>query len=386
MIRQVAVLGATGAIGSGALDVIRSQPHRYRARVLAAHRDVDALAKLCSIHRPDLAVIADASLEAALARRLVSAGVLCDIAGGPEALVQAAASASCDTAVIEIAGFAGIEVALAAARTGKRLLLGNQETAVMAGPLLHQALTKGGGVLIPLAPELHAAFLTLAHVQPGRIPQRLLLAGTGGPFYGQRRSQLMAVIPEQLDAVTSGGVRAALDIACLMRHGLQLIAAHSVLHAAPSRIEAAIQPQGQVHALLEYADGSPEAQRGDSDRQATLAQALAWPASLAAKEAPQHTPAEPPEIEPPDTASFRCLALAYQALRAGGDASTILNAAYDVAAEAFLAGALPFLSIADLVEQVLMELPPMPVVDIQTLSERERAAQGAARRVLRNAC
>jgi 1-deoxy-D-xylulose-5-phosphate reductoisomerase len=143
VIRQVAVLGATGAIGSGALDVIRSQPHRYRARVLAAHRDVDALAKLCSIHRPDLAVIADASLEAALARRLVSAGVLCDIAGGPEALVQAAASASCDTAVIEIAGFAGIEVALAAARTGKRLLLGNQETAVMAGPLLHQALTKG---------------------------------------------------------------------------------------------------------------------------------------------------------------------------------------------------------------------------------------------------
>ncbi|MBE1161633.1 1-deoxy-D-xylulose-5-phosphate reductoisomerase [Dyella acidiphila] len=383
--RQVAVLGATGAIGSSALKLIHGHPERYRARVLTAYRDVDALAAQCVRHRPELAVIADPALEGALARRLAAAGVTCDIASGPGALAASAASGGCDTVIVGIAGSSGIEASLAAARSGKHLLLGNRESAVVAGPLLRQALDQGGGGLIPLQSELFAAFVGFGEAAPGSRPERLVLAGAGGPLAGLSRAQLVRVTPAQLG--TSRNPRelgAAVGAACLMRDGLLAIAAKALLRDAPDRIEAMIQPQAQTHVRIEYDDGQLRIQPGAAMLPEVLARALAWPASA---ETAVNTPdATAPAIEQPDLASFRCLALAYHAMRAGGDAATILNAAYEVAVEAFLAGSLSLPSVADLVEQILMELPPMPVVDTQTLSERDRAARGAARRVLRNAC
>lgn len=385
MIRQVAVFGATGSIGRSALELIHRHPDRHRASVLTAYRDVEALAKLCALHRPDLAIVADPALEAELARRLAAAGVRCEIASGPEAMALEAASARCDTVVTAITGLAAMEVTLAAARTSKRVLQADWESGAVAGPLLRQALAEGGGEWIPLNPALHAACQCLPHGQASSDRARLVLVGPGGPLLGRHRAELMAVIPEQVCNPSDRAAprRAAVNSATLLDRGLQVIAAHNVFQLVPERIETLIHPQGQIYARVERSDGSMHVQAGHADRHSILAQALISPTCASPLECLSDAPTG---TEKPDMTTFRCLALAYQAARAGGDAPAILNAASEVAAEAFLAGALSFLSMADLIEQVLMELPPQAVVDIQTLHERDRAARTAARRVLRNAC
>ena len=197
---KVAVLGATGSIGGSTLDVIARHPQRFRATVLTAHRQVEALVDLCARHHPELAVIADPSLEAELARRLAAAGVRCEVAGGHAALTAAASGNLCDTVVAAIVGAAGLDSTLAAARTGKRLLLANKESIVMAGSLLLEAVALGGGALIPVDSEHNAIFQCL----PGGRPdlrrsgvRRLILTASGGPFRGRTRAELSGITPEQ---------------------------------------------------------------------------------------------------------------------------------------------------------------------------------------------
>jgi 1-deoxy-D-xylulose-5-phosphate reductoisomerase len=391
-VRQVAVFGATGSIGTNTLDVISRHPDRFRASVLVAHRHVEALTQLCARHRPNLAIVADKALEAELARRLTALGVRCDVASGHDAMTHAAASGLCDTVVAAIAGAAGLDSTLAAARTGKRLLLANKESIVMAGPLLLQALAEGGGELIPVDSEHNAIFQCL----PGGRPnlnrsgvKRLILTASGGPFRGCRRADLMTVTPEQACKHPHGVMdrKISVDSATLMNKGMAVIEAHHLFQVPPDRIDVLVHPQRLVHSLVEYVDGSILAQLGNPDMRTAISYALAWPDRIeAGVDTPDLTSHAPLAFEKPDLDTFRCVALAFQALRAGGDAPALLNAANAVAVEAFLAGSLPFLSIADVIEQVLIELPAQPVVDIQTLSERDRTAREAARQVLRNAC
>lgn len=390
--RNVAVLGATGSIGGNTLDVIARHPQRFRATVLTAHRQVEALAALCVQHRPELAVIADPALEAELARRLAAAGVRCEVASGPAALTAAAAGGLCDTVVAAIVGAAGLESTLAAARAGKRLLLANKESIVMAGPLLLQAVAAGGGALIPVDSEHNAIFQCL----PGGRPElresgvrRLVLTASGGPFRGRTRAELADVTPAQACKHPNWvmGRKISVDSATLMNKGLEVIEAHHLFGAAAEAIDVVVHPQSLVHSMVEYVDGSVLAQLGNPDMRTAIACALAWPERVETGVAPLDLAACPPlQFERPDLATFRCLALAFQALRAGGDAPAMLNAANEIAVEAFLAGALPFLSIADVVEAVLAELPAQAVVDVETLRERDRTARETARRVLRNAC
>jgi 1-deoxy-D-xylulose-5-phosphate reductoisomerase len=392
VLRQVAVLGATGSIGGSTLDVIARHPERFRASVLTAHSNVTALADLCVRHQPDLAVIADPALEAELARRLAAAGVRCDIASGHEAITAAAAGSLCDTVVAAIVGAAGLDSTLAAARTGKRLLLANKESIVMAGPLLLAALAEGGGELIPVDSEHNAIFQCLPGGRPPLASsgvRRLILTASGGPFRGRSRAELAGVTPEQACKHPNWvmGRKISVDSATLMNKGLEVIEAHHLFGASPDAIDVLVHPQSLVHSLVEYVDGSVLAQLGNPDMRTAIAHALAWPTRIEAGVSPLDLAASAPlAFEPPDLATFRCLALAFQALRAGGDAPAILNAANEVAVDAFLAGSLPFLGIADLVESVLTELPPQAVVDVQTLNERDRTARQAARRILRNAC
>lgn len=192
MTRNVAVLGATGSIGTNTLDVISRHPDRFRASVLAARHNVEALTELCARHRPDLVIIADTALEAELARRLAAHGVRCDVASGHDAITRAAASGLCDTVMAAMAGAAGLDSTLAAARAGKRLLLANKESLVMAGPLLLQALATGHGELIPVAPEHNAIFRCLLGDRPNLNQsgvRRLTLTASGGPFHGCRRAE-----------------------------------------------------------------------------------------------------------------------------------------------------------------------------------------------------
>ena len=391
-LRKVAVLGATGSIGGSTLDVIARHPERFRASVLTAHSNVAALSELCVRFQPDLAVIADPALEGELARRITAAGLRCDIASGHDAITAAVSGTLCDTVVAAIVGAAGLASTLAAARTGKRLLLANKESIVMAGPLLLQALAIGGGELIPVDSEHNAIFQCL----PGGRPnlgasgvKRLILTASGGPFRGRSRAELAGVTPEQACKHPNWvmGRKISVDSATLMNKGLEVIEAHHLFGASPDLIEVLVHPQSLVHSLVEYVDGSVLAQLGNPDMRTAIAHALAWPARIEAGVAPLDLAATAPlAFQPPDLVTFRCLALAFQALRAGGDAPAILNAANEVAVEAFLAGGLPFLAIADLVESVLTELPAQAVVDVQTLNERDRTAREAARRILRNAC
>ncbi len=389
---RVAVLGATGSIGGNTLDVIARHPQRFRASVLTAHRQVEALVALCVQHRPELAVIADPALEGELARRLHATGASCEVASGAAAVTEAAAGTLCDTVVAAIVGAAGLESTLAAARAGKRLLLANKESIVMAGPLLLQAVAAGGGALIPVDSEHNAIFQCLPGGRPDLAHsgvRRLLLTASGGPFRGRSRAQLADITPDQACKHPNWvmGRKISVDSATLMNKGLEVIEAHHLFGAAADAIEVLVHPQSLVHSMVEYVDGSVLAQLGNPDMRTAIACALAWPDRLEAGVAPLDLAAcAALQFEAPDLATFRCLALAFQALRAGGDAPALLNAANEVAVEAFLAGALPFLSIADVVEAVLAELPTQAVVDVQTLVERDGMAREAARRVLRNAC
>jgi 1-deoxy-D-xylulose-5-phosphate reductoisomerase len=389
---KVAVLGATGSIGGSTLDVIARHPQRFRATVLTAHRQVEALVDLCARHHPELAVIADPSLEAELARRLAAAGVRCEVAGGHAALTAAASGNLCDTVVAAIVGAAGLDSTLAAARTGKRLLLANKESIVMAGSLLLEAVALGGGALIPVDSEHNAIFQCL----PGGRPdlrrsgvRRLILTASGGPFRGRTRAELAGITPEQACKHPNWvmGRKISVDSATLMNKGLEVIEAHHLFGAPADAIEVVVHPQSLVHSMVEYVDGSVLAQLGNPDMRTAIAHALAWPERVdSGVPSLDLSACAPLQFEQPDLTTFRCLALAFQALRAGGDAPAVLNAANEVAVEAFLAGALPFLSIADVVEAVLAELPAQAVVDVGSLCERDRIARGAARRVLRNAC
>ncbi len=390
--KKVAVLGATGSIGGNTLDVIARHPERFRATVLTANRQVDALVALCVQHRPELAVIADPALEADLARRLAAAGVRCEVASGHDALTAAAAGSLCDTVVAAIVGAAGLDSTLAAALAGKHLLLANKEAIVMAGPLLLDAVASGGGALVPVDSEHNAIFQCL----PGGRPElgksgvrKLILTASGGPFRGFTRQQLASITPDQACKHPNWvmGRKISVDSATLMNKGLEVIEAHHLFGAPADIIEVVVHPQSLIHSMVEYVDGSVLAQLGNPDMRTAIAHALAWPERVEAGVAPLNLAAcAPLQFEPPDIDTFRCLGLAFDALRAGGDAPAVLNAANEVAVEAFLAGALPFLSIADLVETVLAELPAQAVVDVQTLAERDRLAREAARRVLRKAC
>jgi 1-deoxy-D-xylulose-5-phosphate reductoisomerase len=390
--KKVAVLGATGSIGGNTLDVIARHPQRFRASALTANRQVAALAELCVRHQPDLAVIADPALEAELSRRLAAAGVRCEVASGHQAITDAAAGTLCDTVVAAIVGAAGLDSTLAAAQAGKHLLLANKESIVMAGALLLEAVRVGGGALVPVDSEHNAVFQCL----PGGRPElarsgvrRLILTASGGPFRGRTRAELAGITPDQACKHPNWvmGRKISVDSATLMNKGLEVIEAHHLFGAPADAIDVLVHPQSLVHSMVEYVDGSVLAQLGNPDMRTAIAHALAWPERVESGVSPLDLVAcAPLAFEAPDLSTFRCLALAYQALRAGGDSPAILNAANEVAVEAFLAGALPFLSIADVVESVLTELPAQAVVDVGALCERDRIARAAARRVLQHAC
>ena len=385
---RIAVLGATGSIGASTLDVIARHPERFRASVLSAHRNVDALVELCVRFRPELAVIADPALEGELARRLAAASVRCEVASGHGALTAAASSTPCDTVVAAIVGAAGLDSTLAAARAGKRLLLANKESIVMAGPLLLAALDAGGGDLLPLDSEHHAVFQCL----PGGRPaleragvRRIVLTASGGPFRGRTRDELAAITPAMACAHPnwSRGRKISVDSATLMNKGLEVIEAHFLFGASAEQIDVVVHPQSIVHSLVEYRDGSVLAQLGNPDMRTAIAHALAWPERVdAGVRALDLVATGSLGFEAPDRATFACLDLAYAALRAGGTAPAILNAANEEAVAAFLDARLPFLAIADVVAGCLDRIAVDPVRDLDSLLDSDLTARRQAQRII----
>jgi 1-deoxy-D-xylulose-5-phosphate reductoisomerase len=387
--RCIAVLGATGSIGASALDVIARHPHRFRASVLAAHRKVDELVALCLRFKPDLAVIADAALETALRDKLAAAGLATRAAAGMQALNEAVSGELCDSVVAAIVGAAGLESTLAAARAGKRLLLANKESVVMAGPLLLDAVRAGGGEIVPVDSEHNAIFQCLPGGRPDLAQagvRRILLTASGGPFRGKKRADLAAITPDQACAHPkwSMGRKISVDSATLMNKGLEVIEAHWLFGAAPAQIEVVVHPQSLVHSLVEYADGSMLAQLGNPDMRTALALALAWPERIDAGVAPLDlVKSGALQFEAPDRDTFRCLDLAYRALAEGGTAPTVLNAANEIAVGAFLEGNLPFLAIPELIEATLDAISAEPVSGVEHLIHTDLTAREVAQRKMR---
>jgi 1-deoxy-D-xylulose-5-phosphate reductoisomerase len=376
--KRVAVLGATGSIGASALDVIARHPDRLHASVLAAGRQVDALVALCRTHRPRHAVIADATCYPALRDGLAAAGLSTQAHAGDEALDALVAGDACDMVVAAIVGAAGLPSTLAAARSGKRVLLANKESLVLAGELLMAAAHAHGATIVPVDSEHNAIFQCLPDAAARAGLQRILLTASGGPFRGRTRASLRDVTPAQAVAHPkwSMGPKISVDSATLMNKGLEVIEAHHLFGVDADRIRVLVHPQSLVHSLVEFVDGSTLAQLGLPDMRTALAVGFGWPERIASGvsglDLLQHGRLD---FEPPDLDAFPCLRLAFQALEAGGTAPAILNASNEVAVAAFLAGRIGFLDIPALVDNALAALPAGDAASLEVL----RAADLQAR-------
>ncbi|MCM2336007.1 MAG: 1-deoxy-D-xylulose-5-phosphate reductoisomerase [Pseudomonas sp.] len=384
--RRIAVLGATGSIGASALDVIARHPERLRATVLAAGRQVDALVALCARHRPEHAVIADPALLARLRDGLRAAGLATHAHAGDAALDALVAGDACDTVVAAIVGAAGLGSTLAAANAGKRLLLANKESLVLAGELLMATATRAGAAIVPIDSEHNAIFQCLpdAHAHAGL--QRIQLTASGGPFRGRQRAELAGVTPEQAVAHPkwSMGPKISVDSATLMNKGLEVIEAHHLFGLAPDRIGVLVHPQSLVHSLVEFVDGSTLAQLGLPDMRTALAVGFGWPERISSGVSALDLLAQGGRLdfEPPDLDAFPCLRLAFDALASGGTAPAVLNAANEVAVSAFLQRRIGFLAIPAVVEDALAALPAVPADSLDTLLAADADARRHAERRL----
>ncbi|MCR6626829.1 MAG: 1-deoxy-D-xylulose-5-phosphate reductoisomerase [Pseudoxanthomonas sp.] len=383
--RNVAVLGATGSIGASALDVIARHPDRYRASALAAGCNVEALLTLCIAHRPDHAVIADDTLYARLRDGLSDAGLATQPHAGMEALDTLVAAPDCDVVVAAIVGAAGLSSTLAAARAGKRLLLANKESLVLAGELVTDAADAAGAEIIPIDSEHNAIFQCLRSRQAQAEVKRIVLTASGGPFRGRSGADLAQVTREQAVAHPkwSMGPKISVDSATLMNKGLELIEAHHLFGVGRERLDVLVHPQSLVHSLVEFVDGSTLAQLGLPDMRTSLAVGLGWPARIDSGVGGLDLLKHPRlEFEAPDTEAFPCLRLAWDAMAAGGTAPAVLNAANEVAVSAFLQGRIGFLSIPALVEDALAALPAAPADSLEVLLAADAQARQLTERNL----
>ncbi|SFF29940.1 1-deoxy-D-xylulose 5-phosphate reductoisomerase [Fontimonas thermophila] len=354
------VLGATGTIGRNTLDVVRRNAQRIKVCALTAHRDVQGMLELCAEFRPLFAVLSDPAAARALQAQLAQSGLPTRVLAGPDALAEVASLPEAEQVMCAIVGAAGLLPTLSAVRAGKRVLIANKEPLVMAGSLLLAEAARCGATLIPIDSEHNAIFQCLpAGSRCGHAPagvRRLILTASGGPFRETPLEALDKVTPAQAVRHPNWvmGPKISVDSATMMNKGLELIEA-SVLYALPgAQIDVVIHPESAVHSIVEYLDGSMLAQLGASDMRVPIAHALAWPERWQSGVGGLDLATVGRlRFESPDLQRFPCLGLARAALEAGGNAPNVLNAANEVAVQAFLDGRLSYTGIARVIEKTL---------------------------------
>ncbi len=381
----VTVLGSTGSIGVNTLDVLARHPDRYRVVALGAHNDVDRLYEQCLAARPDYAVLADEDAAALLERRLRAAHAETKVLANVAGLETIAALPQTAYVMAAIVGAAGLLPTLAALRAGKRVLLANKEALVMTGRLFMDEMRACRAELIPIDSEHNAIFQCLpAHAKQSLEQagvRRILLTASGGPFRTLPLGELERVTPDQACAHPNWvmGRKISVDSATMMNKGLEVIEASWLFNARPEQIEVLMHPQSVVHSMVEYLDGSVLAQLGSPDMRTPIAHALAWPDRIASDAAPLNLmEVSRLEFAAVDPARFPCLRLALEALRCGGTATAILNAANEVAVQAFLEGRLPFTGIAPVIEATLEAMPPRQAASLEIILQDDNAARIAA--------
>lgn len=377
--RVVTVLGATGSIGASTLDLLAADPARYRVEALTAWRNVDALAAAARRHRARVAVIGDTAAYGRLKDALAGSGI--EAAAGPKALVEAAARPA-DWVMAGIVGAAGLAPTLAAIRRGAIVALANKECLVTAGGLFMDALARGDATVVPVDSEHSAIFQALRGEDPDMV-EEVTLTASGGPFRAASLAEMADVGPAQAmrHPTWDMGPKISIDSATMMNKGLELIEAHHLFAMPEARIRVLVHPQSIVHSLVTFKDGSMLAQLGAADMRIPIAYALGWPRRIDAASCRRLdlTTAAGLTFEHPDETRFPALRLAREALRRGGAAPTFLNAANEIAVEAFLSGEIGFLAIARIVEATLDELGAPPLETIEQVIDLDTTARRAAR-------
>ncbi len=376
-VRAVTVLGSTGSVGRNTLDLISRNPERYVVEALTANVNETLLAEQARRFRPALTAIADTSRYPALKEKLAGTGL--KVEAGRDALV-AAAERPAEWVMAAIVGAAGLEPTLAAARRGAIVALANKESLVCAGPLLLEAVRSGGATLLPVDSEHNAIFQVFDFDRRDAV-DRVILTASGGPFRAVDREAMARATPAQAVAHPTWdmGAKISVDSATMMNKGLELIEAHQLFQLPESRIEILIHPQSVVHSLVAYVDGSVLAQLGTPDMRTPIAYALGWPSRMP-------VPARRLDLagigaltfERPDPERFPALRLAREALRRGGAAPAVLNAANEVAVAAFLGGAVGFLDIARIVENTLAAGIGGSLRSLEDVLDVDREARGIA--------
>jgi 1-deoxy-D-xylulose-5-phosphate reductoisomerase len=387
--QSLTILGATGSIGVSTLDVVARHPDRYRIFALTGQTRIDVLAEQCAQFHPEVAVVVDADAAERLQKLIRDRGLKTNVVYGEQALCEVASADACDTVMAAIVGAAGLGPSLAAARAGKKLLLANKEALVISGQLFMDAVAASGSTLLPIDSEHNAIFQCLPigyqRVPPQHGIRKILLTASGGPFLDRDLSSFESITPEQAVAHPnwSMGRKISVDSATMMNKGLEVIEAHWLFGASASQIEVVIHPQSVIHSMVAYADGSVLAQLGNPDMRTPIAHALAYPERIdSGVDAIDLARIGQLEFRQPDRVRFPCLQLAFDALQVGGSAPAVLNAANEVAVQAFLDKQISFNRISTLIAETLSRVPAASVDTLESLLAQDSKARDQARALL----
>lgn len=389
--KGIVVLGATGSIGVSTLDVINQHPEHFKVIALSAHSNHQLLFKQCVQFQPQYAVLEDPIAAAELRLNLASSQIKTDVLCDQSALIDIVQLPQVDMVMAAIMGAAGLMPTLAAVRAGKRILLANKETLVMAGDLFMAEARRHQATILPIDSEHNAVFQCFpANFKLGQQPagvNKIILTASGGAFRDLPLEQLSQVTPQQACTHPNWqmGKKITVDSATMMNKGLEVIEAYYLFGLPVDKIEVLLHPQSIVHSLVEYADGSMLAQLGNPDMRTPIAYALAWPERI-------HSGVSTLDLinlgrldfSLLDPKRYPCLDLAYQAIKAGGTAPTILNAANEIAVEAFLKGKIRFTEIYQIVAEMFQRLPTQSVTDIAEIVSVDNKARQFASVLIRN--
>lgn len=382
----IAILGSTGSIGVSTLDVVRRHASRWRVFALAANSSVTALFHQCEEFTPRYAVLRDAAAAAELQQKIRDCGLPTEVLAGEQGLVSVAAHADVDAVMAAIVGSAGLESTLAAVHAGKKVLLANKESLVMAGQQFMQAVHSGSATLLPIDSEHNAIFQCMPGAyKAGEFPaevQRILLTASGGPFLRTPLAALEHVSVGEAVAHPNWqmGQKISVDSATMMNKGLELIEACWLFDAKPEDIDIVLHPQSVIHSLVQYVDGSVLAQMGNPDMRTPIAHGLAWPERIDAGVEPLDLIAVAQlQFEAPDYERFPCLVLAREAAKAGGGSPVILNAANEIAVQAFLAEQISFTAITAVIAHALAATELYELASLEAVQQQDQAARRIAK-------
>ena len=385
--KSITILGATGSIGASTLDVIDRHPDRYSVHALTANRNTGALLELCRRYQPEIAVVADESLAAGFGRQVREAGLTTRVLCGQSGLCEAAADGGTDVVMAAIVGAAGLTPTLAGVNAGKQILLANKEALVMSGSLFMSAAREAGVSLLPIDSEHNAIFQCLANGAESHAGgvRRLMLTASGGPLLRLPMGDMVKVTPDEAVAHPNWdmGRKISVDSASMMNKGLELIEASLLFDMPPSQIDVVIHPQSIVHSMVEYVDGSVVAQLGNPDMRTPIAHALGWPDRVdSGVSSLDLIAAADLSFEPADMARFPCLRLCREVADEAQVHKIALNAANEIAVEAFLSELIPFTAIPTIIASVLEQTSSIQVLTIEDVLSADAEARARAREQL----